>query len=220
MTKILLVEDEALVREPLTDQLRKNSFDVVAVSTLAQAREAMKKDISLVILDWELPDGQGVDLLREWRNASIQVPTIFLTARTDITDKIVGLEMGADDYMTKPFDIKELIARIRVRLRQSVKAPSSSIKLGDLEINFENRTVQVHGKPVELAKMEFDLLKFFVENRNRALARDEILNKVWGFENFPTSRTVDTHVLILRQKIGGSYFETLRGVGYRFKVTE
>lgn len=219
MTKLLLVEDEKTVREPLSEQLTKAGFVVTACETLANARASQLQQFSIIILDWELPDGEGIDFLRELRTSGIQIPVIFLTARADLTDKIIGLEIGADDYMTKPFEVRELVARIRNRLRQRISPPSKKIEIADIVMDLDSHTVTFRGHPVELAKMEFALLKFFLENPGKALARDEILNRVWGFENFPSSRTVDVHVLILRQKLADKLFETLRGIGYRFKAS-
>lgn len=218
MTKLLLVEDDNDVREPLAEQLAKNQFHVTTAKTVAEAAAKTKVPggFDIILLDWELPDGEGLELLRQWRNQGLNTTVIFLTARTDVIDKVLGLELGADDYMTKPFDLKELVARIRRRLRQPV-APVSLLHLGPIEMNLVQRTVSINGALVELKKMEFELLKYFMENPDRALARDEILDKVWGLENFPTTRTVDTHILTLRKKLGPEFFETLHGFGYRFK---
>lgn len=220
MTKLLLVEDDDSVREPLAEQLRKASYHVDAVAGLTAARGAIQSNThDLLLLDWELPDGQGIDLIRELRARGVRTPVIMLTARTEVVDKIVGLEVGADDYVTKPFEIKELVARIRARLRTPVQDPGPVLKADLLEMNLDQRSVKYRGRAVELAKMEFNLLKYFVENPGRVLERDEILDHVWGMENFPNSRTVDTHVLILRQKLSPELIETLRGVGYRFKAS-
>lgn len=218
MTKLLLVEDEITVREPLAQQLSKAGFQVKSCGSLKEAEAALEAQVDLMILDWELPDGEGIDLLRKLRMANNPVPVIFLTARADLSDKIIGLEIGADDYMTKPFETKELVARIRTRLRQKSPAAAKKIEIANIVMDLEAYTVTYKGRAVELAKMEFALLKFFMENPGKALARDEILNRVWGFDNFPSSRTVDTHILILRQKLSDELFETLRGIGYRFKA--
>lgn len=220
MSNILVIEDDASILEPLAKHLVKAGFSVTACGRLTEAARSDLKQFSLIVLDWELPDGEGIDFLKNLRQQGLETPVIFLTARTDLIDKILGLEMGADDYMTKPFEVKELIARIRVRLRdrKAASAASPVLDLHGVVLDKNAKTVHFRGQPVELAKMEFALLLFFMENAGKALARDEILNKVWGYENFPSSRTVDTHVLLLRQKLDDSLFETLRGVGYRFKA--
>lgn len=217
MSKLLVIEDDSTVRELLVEQLQKSAFVVQACASLAEARQVDLRNFSLIVLDWELGDGAGLDYLREIRAAGFQLPVIFLTARTDLSDKISGLELGADDYVTKPFELKELITRIRVRLRGKAAAKNESIRAGGIEMDLNQRTVKYEGQAVQLAKMEFELLKFFLENPLKALGRDEILNRVWGMENFPSSRTVDTHVAILRQKLKSAMFETLHGVGYRFR---
>lgn len=217
MAKILLVEDDAVIRESLSLQLAKGGFQVHTAASVAEARVAVQKGCDIALLDWELPDGEGLSLLREWRGKNLQFPVIFLTARTDVVNKVLALELGADDYLTKPFEVAELLARVRARLRMPAKAASAVLRAGDLEVNLSLRTVTYQSKAVELKKMEFELLKYFMENPDRPLARDELLNKVWGMENFPTSRTVDTHVLSLRKKISADFIETLHSFGYRFR---
>lgn len=219
MTKLMLVEDDPTVREPLTQHLIKAGFSVTACASLKESRCHSLEFFHLLILDWELPDGEGIDYLRELRASGHHLPVIFLTARTELLDKVLGLELGADDYVTKPFEIKELVARIRTRLRQKTSPRATKLEMAQIIMDLGSHRVTYKGKNVELAKMEFALLKFFLENPDKALVRDEILNKVWGFENFPSTRTVDSHILILRQKFDADLFETLRGVGYRFKVS-
>lgn len=223
MAKVLMVEDDQNLGTSLESYLKGEGMDVLWSTSLEQARDKMNADVELVVLDWMLPDGQGIDFLKELRGEGNTVPVIMLTARADLIDKVIGLETGANDYMTKPFEPRELIARMRVQLRNPTPhsdiAPSSKIIRGTLEIDIDTREVSFEGNKVELTKMEFDFLKLLAETPNRAFSRDEILNKVWGYENYPSTRTVDTHVLQLRQKLADELIETVRGIGYRFKFS-
>lgn len=223
MSKVLLVEDDDSLGSSLKSYLTGEGHEVVWAQSLAQARE-LKSDEEIVILDWMLPDGQGVDFLKELREAEITKPVIMLTARTDLIDKVIGLEAGANDYMTKPFEPRELIARIRVQLRDHSKKDQDSndgiLTRGDLVINQNEREIRWHGDVIEFTKMEFDFLTLLAESPNRAFSREEILNKVWGYENYPSTRTVDTHVLQIRQKLSDELIETVRGIGYRFRFNE
>lgn len=218
---ILLIEDDINLGTNLKSFLEKESFHVLHADTLkmAQTLRTEHNDIGLIILDWMLPDGQGIDFLKELRSKSISTPVIMLTARVDLIDKVIGLETGANDYLTKPFEPRELIARIRVQLRQNeVQTENTSKKelnYKDLKIDQFSRKVFFNHEEIVLTKMEYELLTLLVSNPGQAFSREELLNKVWGFENFPTTRTVDTHVLQLRQKLDESYIETLRGIGYR-----
>ena len=219
--KILLVEDELNIATPLMQFLSGEGFQVSLASSVSAAK-LVKTDWDLCLLDWMLPDGQGVDLLRTWRASGIDAPIIFLTAKADVIDKVLGLELGADDYLTKPFEPRELLARVHVRLRQSNKQPRiqdanvDRLVAGALIIERSAMRVSYKDASISLTKMEYELLKFFVENAGKVFSRDEILDMVWGYESYPTTRTVDTHVLQLRQKIDPDLIETLRGVGYRF----
>lgn len=227
MDKLLLVEDDVSLGKGIMDFLKMEGFDTVWAQTLEEARKIDLKDVNLIIQDWMLPDGQGIDFLKELRASGKTTPMIILTAKTDLIDKVVGLESGANDYMTKPFETRELLARIRVQLRigeqGSIGNGSNAVDtkgiltLGKLKIDNDTREVTWDGVLVELTKMEFDFLKLLVENPNRALSRDEILNKVWGYECYPSTRTVDTHVLQLRQKFNDSLIETVRGIGYKLR---
>ncbi len=221
MTRLLLVEDDPNLKESLANFLRYEGFEVFLASSLAQARTLLNENPRLVVLDWMLTDGQGVELLKEWRDSGKTVPVILLTARTELIDKVLGLELGANDYVTKPFEPRELLARIRVQLRQPLTEPASEILQGaGVTVCLKTREAKYLGKPVALKKMEFELLRVFLENPEKVFSRDELLNTVWGYENYPTSRTIDTHVLALRQKFGESAFETIRGIGYRFRPTK
>jgi DNA-binding response OmpR family regulator len=223
MSKILLVEDDDSLGSSLNSYLTDEGHEVTWAQSLEEAR-AKTGDEEIVILDWMLPDGQGVDFLKELRAENISKPVIMLTARTDLIDKVIGLEAGANDYMTKPFEPRELVARIRVQLRDY--SPSSednveeTITRGELIIDKAQRVIKWKGAEVEFTKMEFDFLTLLAESPNRAFPREEILNKVWGYENYPSTRTVDTHVLQIRQKLSDELIETVRGIGYRFRHGE
>ncbi len=214
--RILLVEDEQAIAQPLERLLAAEGYQILAASTAALARRMMGERPDLVILDWMLPDGQGIDLLKSWRDDALSLPIIFLTARHELVDKVLGFEFGADDYLTKPFEPRELLARIKARLRTSpLAAPSKQLTYDDLAMDLDAHQVTYREAEVELTRMEFALLKLFLENAGKVFSRDEILNLVWGFDAYPTTRTVDTHVLQLRNKLKPEYFETVRGVGYR-----
>lgn len=227
MSNILIIEDDESLGATLKSFLRDEGHQVAWANSLKMARDHDFSETELVILDWMLPDGQGIDFLREKRSEGFKTPVIMLTARTEVIDKVVGLESGADDYLTKPFEPRELAARIRVQLRHSSERGDSSddkesgeIKLGDLVINLETREITFKGNIVEFTKMEFEFLVLLAETPNRAFSREEILNKVWGYENYPSTRTVDTHVLQIRQKLYDELIETVRGVGYRLRFKE
>ena len=220
MTKILMVEDDANLGSSIREYLVREGYDVEWAKSLESVRALTPADYEIILLDWMLPDGQGIDYLKEVRSENVKVPIIMLTARNDTIDKVIGLEGGANDYMTKPFEPRELIARIRVQIRDKVDDSAeelSIISVGDVEINAIERKAFFQKTEVELTKMEFDFLTLLASHPNRAFSREEILNKVWGYENYPTTRTVDTHVLQLRQKFFDGLIETVRGIGYRLK---
>ncbi len=224
MEHILLIEDDENLGASLKKFVSDEGFQVTLARNIASAEDALAShdDIKLVILDWMLPDGQGVDLLRKMRGEKNLTPVIMLTARTELIDKVLGLESGANDYMTKPFEPRELVARIRVQLREkkagigSAPPDDEELTLDDLTLDLARREVRYKGQVVEFTKMEFDFLRLLMGHPNRAFSRDEILNKVWGYEHFPSTRTVDTHVLQIRQKLDERMIETVRGIGYRF----
>ncbi len=225
MEKILLTEDDSSLGNSLSVHLKSEGFDVIWVQNLQDTTQALNDNkINLLILDWMLPDGQGIDYLKSLRQTQKSLPVIMLTARAELIDKIVGLESGANDYITKPFEPRELIARIRVQLRdksqETLSEQSEIISYEKLSIDMTSRMVTCEDVKIDLTKMEFDLLKLLVESPGRVFPREELLNKVWGYENYPTTRTVDTHILQLRQKIPFEFIETMRGIGYRVKVNK
>jgi DNA-binding response OmpR family regulator len=219
----MIVEDDETLGNSLKSYLQGEGFEVNWAKNIEQARGLYDQaNPQVLILDWMLPDGQGIDYLKEIRNAGLSVPVIMLTARTEVIDKVVGLESGANDYMTKPFEPRELIARIRVQLRlpqsNDEQDEQQIITAGDIVIDHGKREVTFKNNVIELTKMEFNFLSLLAESPNRAFSREEILNKVWGYENYPSTRTVDTHVLQLRNKLYDELIETVRGVGYRLKL--
>jgi DNA-binding response OmpR family regulator len=218
MKNLMLLEDDANLGESLTRFLKNEGYQVNWVKSLQEFRDNYN-DENLLILDWMLPDGQGIDLLKEIRSKNKFTPVILLTARAELIDKVIGLEAGANDYVTKPFEPRELLARIRVQLRHDVvgsnDADKSILEKHGIKMIETSREVFYKEQLVDMTKMEYELLRLFLENPGRAFSREEILNKVWGYENYPTTRTVDTHILQLRNKFGENLFETLRGVGYR-----
>ncbi|MCO4793830.1 MAG: response regulator transcription factor [Bacteriovoracaceae bacterium] len=229
MSKILVLEDDKNLGESLIGFLKGEGHEVTHCQNIKEAEEAFsaskenKTPFELMVLDWMLPDGQGIDFLSNVRRTEKSTPIIMLTARTELIDKVIGLESGANDYMTKPFEPRELVARIRVQLRtkgQQKVDTKEKITLGELEIDDIQREVTYHGVKKEFTKMEYDFLKLLAESPNRAFSREEILNKVWGYENYPSTRTVDTHVLQIRQKLTDELIETVRGIGYRLRFDE
>ncbi len=228
MYKITLIEDDLDLGKSMKGLFEDEGHEVIWYSRLGDVDKSKLESTDLVILDWMLPDGQGLDFLKEVRKEKYYIPIIMLTARSELLDKVVGLESGADDYMTKPFEPRELLARIRAQLRVRKDHPqeggekkSSSLKidLGDIIIDADQREVIFNGNLIEMTKMEFDLLFLLGESPNRAFSREEILNKVWGYDHFPTTRTVDTHVLQIRQKLREDLIETVRGIGYKLRHT-
>ena len=226
MIHILLVEDEPNVREPLAQYLTLEGFRVSQAKTLKEADLRIHEMPELILLDWMLPDGQSIESLKKWREQGIRIPVILLTARAELIDKVVGLEIGANDYITKPFEPRELLARVRVQLRlrnggqsqSSIESTPTGLHVSEIELNLKNHEAFYKGNKIELTKTEFELLKLFLENPDQVFSREELLRQVWGYAQSPTTRTVDTHMLQLRQKTDPELFQTVHGVGYRFKV--
>jgi len=218
VSRLLLVEDDDNLAESLTSYLSPEGFEVTRASTLAQGAEALDDSYDLVVLDWMLPDGVGIDLMRRWRGEGRTLPVVLLTARSDLVDRVLGLELGANDYVVKPFEPRELLARLRVQLRLRGQARSSaSVKVGPIELCTDTRQARHDGQVVALTKQEYALLAVLVENPDRVFTRAELLDQAWGYENYPSTRTVDTHIVQLRQKFAPEWFETIRGVGYRLR---
>lgn len=220
--KILVVDDEARMRKIVKDFLTAKDYLVLEAANGEEAIDIMYKDnkIDLVLLDVMMPKMDGWETCREIRKFS-KVPIIMLTAKSDESDELLGYELGIDEYITKPFSPKILVARIDAILRRANKLDAEDIlKAGDLVINKTSHIVTVKGEPVELSFKEFELLCYFVENKGIALSREKILNMVWNYDYFGDARTIDTHVKKIRSKLGecGDYIKTIWGMGYKFEV--
>ncbi len=226
MKKILVIEDEPQMRLGLRDNLELEGYEV---ETAADGDEGLQKAgvfaPDLVILDVMLPKKNGFDVCRDLRARSVATPIVMLTARSAETDKVLGLELGADDYVTKPFSITELLARVRAVLRRSgagaVKPAADLMRIGDIEIDFKLHQARRGKVRIEFTAREFDLLRYFVLHTGQVVTREQILNEVWGYEEFPTTRTIDNFVAKLRQKIEKSphapeHILTIHGSGYKF----
>lgn len=216
--RILLVEDDDDIAEPLVVGLRREGFEVVRVNSVSAALAADLPD--LVLLDLGLPDGHGFDLCRELRARS-SVPIIIVTARDDEIDRVTGLELGADDYVVKPFGIRELVARIRAVTRRSASNPATDgvQRVGPLEIDLREHRVLIDGLEIALTPKEFDLLAILAVDPGAMVTRHDILAEVWDAHWYGTSRTVDVHIASLRKKLGhADWIETSRGVGFRLAV--
>ncbi len=220
--KILVVDDESRMRKLVRDFLVKDDFDVVEAADGAEAVDVFfaQKDIALVILDVMMPKMDGWQVCREIREYS-SVPIIMLTAKGDERDELLGFELGVDEYISKPFSPKILVARVEAILRRTNGYASDDILTADgIEINKAAHEVMIDGKSVELSYKEFELLTYFMENQGIALSREKILNSVWNYDYFGDARTIDTHVKKLRSKLGdkGEYIHTIWGMGYKFEV--
>ena len=227
MTKrtILLIEDEEAISEPLAAALGREGFDPVVAGTAAEGMEVFEKRApDLVLLDVMLPDGDGRDILRRIRETS-RTPVVMLTARGEETDRVLGLELGADDYVTKPFSAAELAARVRAVLRRAGgEAPETAgtvLEAGDVRMNLETHTAERAGEPLDLTVKEFELLRVLLERAGKLVRRDELVHEVWDPAWFGSTKTLDVHVSALRKKLGDDpaaprYIHTVRGVGFRF----
>ncbi|MEY8421440.1 response regulator transcription factor [Lachnospiraceae bacterium 38-14] len=220
--KILVVDDESRMRKLVKDFLIRNNFDVAEAADGEEALDLFYKDkeIALIILDVMMPKMNGWDVCREIRETS-KVPIIMLTAKGDESDELLGFEMGVDEYISKPFSPKILVARVEAILRRSNKlTQEESVEVGGIKIDKMAHMVTVEGERVDLSYKEFELLSYFVENTGIALSREKILNHVWNYDYFGDARTIDTHVKKLRSKLGtkGEYIKTIWGMGYKFEV--
>ncbi|KLV10097.1 MULTISPECIES: response regulator transcription factor [Photobacterium] len=214
---LLLVEDDRNLADGLLESLKEAGYKCLYADCASNVADKWA-DADLVVLDRQLPEGDSLNYLSKWLKIK-HVPVILLTAMVSVSDKVIGLESGAKDYLTKPFAEEELLARIRLHLRDGAPEQVSSniVKVGDISIDLDSRDVQYSGDSVTLTRTEFELLVFLAKHAGRVFTRDELLDQVWGYNHYPTTRTVDTHILQLRQKLPGIEIETLRGVGYRMK---
>jgi len=225
--RVLLVEDEASIADPFAQALTRNGFEPVIARTASEAlRLGAETEPDVVLLDLSLPDGDGRDVCRELRRIS-DVPIIMLTARGTVTDRIVGLEMGADDYVVKPFAVDEVISRIRAVLRRSRSVPPTPtvVTVGDLRLDVGARRALLEGVELELTRKEFDLLARLARDAGRVVSRETLMSEVWDENWFGSTKTLDVHIAGLRRKLGDEsaaprYIQTVRGVGFRFAADE
>jgi DNA-binding response OmpR family regulator len=222
MQRILVIDDDESLRETIGILLERENFTPLFAS---DGRAALDKILAvkpeLILLDLCLPGMSGIELCRQVRKALIKTPIIVLSGIGDEIDKVLLLEIGADDYLVKPFGTRELVARIRAVLRRGSPDIPKTLHFTDFEIDFDRRVVARHGEGIRFTPAEYNLLTFFVQNADRVLTRDMILNSVWGYDSYPNTRTVDAHVVRLRQKLESEpaaprHFVTVHGVGYRF----
>ncbi len=222
--KILIIEDEPDIRKNLEYNLSREGFNVKTAGSIHEAQNLLKSDLfNLILLDLMLPDGSGLDLCKNLKadSKTETIPVIILTAKDDEVDKVVGFEIGADDYVTKPFSVRELILRVKAVLKRGEKKKDIvevERQFGDLTIDIDSHEVYVDKNKIDLTALEFRLLNQLVDRRGRVQSRDQLLSDVWGYSAEVTTRTVDTHIKRLREKLGpmGKYVQTIRGVGYKF----
>jgi two-component system alkaline phosphatase synthesis response regulator PhoP len=223
--RILLVEDEPGLVLTLSDRLLSEGYKVETVRDGESGLErASSESFDAIILDVMLPRKNGFDVCRDLRQRGINTPILMLTARGQVVDKVVGLKLGADDYLTKPFEMIELLARIEALLRRAPAAASSqpdAYQFGSVKVDFRRAEIIRDGEKIELSAKEFQLLRYFIEHREATISRDELLNEVWGYDAMPTTRTVDVHVAWLRQKLEPNprhpqFILTVHGMGYKF----
>lgn len=222
--KILVIDDESRMRKLVRDFLTKKDYDVLEASNGEEAMDIFyeDKDIDLLILDVMMPKMDGWQVCREIRKTS-KIPIIMLTAKADERDELLGFELGVDEYITKPFSPKILVARVEAILRRTnIAVDDGIIDLGDIRMDKNAHEVFVDDKPIDLSYKEFELLSYFIDNQGIALSRERILNNVWNYDYFGDARTIDTHVKKLRNKMGeqGKYIKTIWGMGYKFEVTK
>jgi DNA-binding response OmpR family regulator len=215
---ILVIEDEERIAWLLVRGLANHGYAVEHVATGAQALARLRRgDAELIVLDLALPDIDGLDILRRLREEDRPVPVIILTARSDVHDLVEGLDLGADDYMTKPFAFDELLARVRARLRAKPGEEPPALHAGRISLDVKKRQATVGGQVVDLPPREFALLELFLRHPGQVLPRERLLAEVWGSDEEPASNIVEVYVGYLRRKVGEGYIETVRGVGYRFR---
>lgn len=222
MQTVLVIDDDASLRDTIGLLLEKEGFRPVLAEDGKQGfRQALTLKPALILVDLRMPGMSGVEVCKQLRASGMKTPIIVLSAVGDEIDKVLLLEIGADDYVVKPFGTRELLARIRALLRRTSPSDTKVLTFANVEVDVTRRIVSKHGEELKLTRAEYNLLTYFLQNPDRALSRDMILNSVWGYESFPNTRTVDAHVVRLRQKLepdAGSprHFLTVHGVGYRF----
>jgi two-component system, OmpR family, response regulator len=217
---VLLVEDEDRIASFVEKGLGTRGFQIRRVVTGGAALDAVSDDIDIIVLDLGLPDIDGLEVLRRLRAAWASLPVVILTARGDIDDRVAGLDLGADDYVPKPFAIDELAARLRARLRARFDESLTRLHVGDLELDLIARRARLTDRIIELTSREFALLEMLMRHAGQAISRDELLANVWGLDFDPRSNLVDVYIRYLRRKLGNDWIETVRGVGYRIVAPE
>ncbi|OFW12002.1 MAG: DNA-binding response regulator [Acidobacteria bacterium RIFCSPLOWO2_02_FULL_67_36] len=223
MPRILIVEDEPDIARVLRDDLALEGYDAVVVGDGEAAHAATTSSpFDLVLLDVMLPGRDGFDVCRDLRRAGLTMPIIMLTAKTQESDKVMGLEIGADDYVTKPFSPRELRARVKAALRRAAADAPEVYRFGQIEVDFGRRELRAGGAPVDVTAIEFKLLAAFIRHRGRVLSREQLLDEAWGRDVYVTDRAVDTHIVNVRRKIEPDpavprYLVSVRGAGYRFE---
>ena len=220
---ILIVDDESRMRKLIKDFLTNKGYHILEAEDGEKALEIYqenKSKIMLILLDVMMPKLDGWSVLRQIRQENKELPIIMLTARGEEQDELFGFELGVDEYISKPFSPKILVARVEAILKRTGKNEKEIKDLGGIQIDKEGRTVSVDGKPIELSLREYELLLYLVQNENIALSRDKILNNVWNYDYYGDTRTIDSHVKKIRHKLGkkGKYIKTIRGIGYKFEV--
>ena len=224
MKRILIIEDDAAVAQGLLEALKAEHFDPVHSATGASGLKRVKQEkVDLIILDLMLPDMNGEDICRNLRTEGHTTPILMLTSKVEEMDKVLGLEIGADDYVTKPFSLRELVARVKALLRRQSDLPKeiSRFSFADVEIDFRSLEVRKKGLALKLSVRELEVLKFLILHEGELVTRDSLLNEVWGYESFPTTRTVDNYILSLRKKLEDNpsepaHFLTVHTAGYKF----
>lgn len=224
MSLILAIEDDPAILRGLADNLRFESYQVLTAADGETGYALIRdKQPDLIILDLMLPKMSGYEICRKVRAGGIQTPILMLTARGEEADRVLGLDLGADDYMAKPFSIRELLARVRALLRRSQPAKTlpDELRFDDVAVDFRSWEARKAGQPLEMTRKEFGILRFLASRAGEVVSRDELLNEVWGYENYPTTRTVDNHIAGLRAKIEADaaeprHLRTVHGVGYKF----
>jgi DNA-binding response OmpR family regulator len=224
MTKVLVVEDDPGILRTVADNLRFEQYEVVTATDGETAYASYRSEQpDLIVLDLMLPRMSGLELCRKLRSEDVQVPVLILTARSEEADRIRGLDLGGDDYVTKPFSVAELMARVRALLRRvsSASGVAATLRFGQVEVDFRRYAAQRGGRPVEMTRKEFALLRYLASCGDTVVTRDELLNKVWGLESYPLTRTVDNHISSLRAKLETDparpvHIQTVHGVGYKF----
>lgn len=220
---ILVVDDESRMRKLIKDFFKQKNYSIIEAEdgeVALKAYNANKEKINLILLDVMMPKLDGWSVLRQIRQDNKNVPVVMLTARSEEQDELFGFELGVDEYITKPFSPKILVARVEAILKRTMKEEKELKDYDGIVIDDEGRTVSVDGKIVEFSFREYELLKYLLENENIALSRDKILNTVWNYDYYGDSRTIDSHIKKIRHKLGkkGKYIQTIRGIGYKFEI--